>query len=293
MTKRTDKKGRSKGSLGSFVALEHFVLDCEAWQSLSLCARQAYIEIARVYSGTNNGSLALSARALSDRLHVSKATASRALKDLGERGFVEVSKHGGFNLKTGDRRATEWRLTRFKCDKTGQLPTKAFMDWKPAEIHFTVSPEGHSGFTRGTQQPVAAPKSDFVGTTRNRNGVSDTQSGFTTGPHIYSSHRPVAPHSPAKAGAANYGASVPTSPLHSQNPVATNTPTHGPESFTTITGQPLRSLFEIELSVPDALHSGLSWTSAFNANPLNASLAKLGRNIKRTGQSPPTIHKAA
>lgn len=188
MSRRIDRKGRSKGSLSSFVALEHFLLESEAWQSLSLCARQAYIEIARIYSGNNNGSLALSARGLSKRLHVSKATASRALGDLGERGFVEIAKNGGFNLKTGDRRATEWRLTRFKCDKTGQPPTKAFMAWKPSKIHFTVPPERHNGFTKGTQSPVASSKSDFVGTTRNRNGVSKLQSGLTTAPHIYSSH---------------------------------------------------------------------------------------------------------
>lgn len=281
MSRRTDKKGKSKGSLSAFVALEHFLLECEAWKSLSLCARQAYVEIARVYSGTNNGTLALSARGLSDRLSVSKMTASRALKDLEARGFVETVKHGGFNLKTGDRRATEWRLTRFKCDKTGQLPTKAFMAWKPAQIHFAVSPEGHSGITRGTQQPLAPPKNDFVSSTRYRNGVSEVQSGITTGPHIYSSHRPQAPLSPAQTGAANQRASIPSSQRNSQNPLATNTPASGPESFTTITGHPLRSLDELENEISPMLETDLPWQRVSEQNELKAALAKLGGAIRK------------
>lgn len=38
---------------------------------------------------------------------------------------------GGFNLKSGKRRATEWRLTRFTCDATGKLASKTFMNWRP------------------------------------------------------------------------------------------------------------------------------------------------------------------
>lgn len=241
MSCRQDKRGRSKGQLSAFVALEHFLLECEAWQSLSLCARQAYVEIARIYSGTNNGKLALSARGLSERLKVSKATASRALKDLGERGFVEIAKHGGFNLKNGNRRAAEWRLTRFKCDVTGQLPSKAFMAWKLSKIHLAVSPQAHPGFTRGTQRAPTPSKNDFVGTTRNRNGVPAMQSGLTTGPHIdiYHTADTKDTASNGDAGRANQRASIPSS-LHTLNL----------DTFQTIGGLALQSLAHLETSLP-------------------------------------------
>ena len=67
--KKIDKTGRSKTRKhDTFVALELFILHSEAWGSLSLAARQAYIEIAALYDQTNNGNLALSARQLAERL---------------------------------------------------------------------------------------------------------------------------------------------------------------------------------------------------------------------------------
>jgi hypothetical protein len=51
--------------------------------------------------------------------------ASRAFKELVDRGFIEETRHGGLSKKT--RYASEWRLTAFKCDLTGSLKTCAFM----------------------------------------------------------------------------------------------------------------------------------------------------------------------
>jgi hypothetical protein len=97
--------------------------------------------------------VALSARGLSERLRTSRATAARALNDLTARGFIEATRVGGFNLKSGERRATEWRLNRYKCDLTGQLPSQKYMRWKDGNFHFTISPESHNGLTR---EPLTA-----------------------------------------------------------------------------------------------------------------------------------------
>ena len=75
-----DKRGRSKRSLSPFVGLEHYLLDSPAWRSLTPVERCAYIEVARLYNGTNNGRLAMSGRRLADRLSIHKSSGSRALK---------------------------------------------------------------------------------------------------------------------------------------------------------------------------------------------------------------------
>jgi hypothetical protein len=140
MTRRHDATGRSKRKLDRFVALENYMLKSPAWQSLSLAARCAFVELRFLYDGSNNGRIALSARTLSERLPISRATASRAFMELVERGFIEAVRAGGFNIKTGERRATEWRLTSCRCDVTNSPSARTFMRWQGGKIHFTTSP---------------------------------------------------------------------------------------------------------------------------------------------------------
>jgi hypothetical protein len=291
---KKNRKGRSKLTLTSFVALDRFMLDCPAWLALSLAARSAYVEIVRLYSGENNGRIGLSARTLGTRLNISKSTAADALRDLVAKGFVDVAKPGGFNLKTGDKRGTEWRLTRWQCNVTQAPPSRSFMAWKPdtakPQKKITVRTQAHNGPATGPQGSEIASKAALVGTTPDRNAHFGQSSGAPGRTHIDFYHAPL---SPAKAGAANQRASVPTSPLKSQTPIATNNPAHGPESFTTIGGQPLKSLSEIEISIPVTLATDLPWQRVSEPNELKAALARLGGNIKRAGQSPPTIHNAA
>jgi hypothetical protein len=129
--------------------LEHYLLNSPAWRSLSLAARSAFIEMARNYVPGRNGRLAMSARMLAEALPISRATAARALQDLAARGFIEAVRPGGFNMKAGEGRASEWRLTLHKCDVTGENASRAFMRWQDGKIHFTVSPESQFGLTRG------------------------------------------------------------------------------------------------------------------------------------------------
>jgi hypothetical protein len=76
-------------------------------------------------SGFNNGTIALSARDAARLCKINKDTAGRSFKELIEEGFIEAVTPGGFSRK--DPHATEWRLTHQRCDKTGELPSKAFM----------------------------------------------------------------------------------------------------------------------------------------------------------------------
>lgn len=148
-----NKTGRSNRALSPFIALEHYMLASPAWQSLSLPARCALIEMLSIYNGRNNGSIGQSARMLAERLHIGRSTASRALNELTEKGFIEVVKASGFNMKSGPR-ATEWRLTMYPCHVTNETrPSKKFMRWHAGKMHLTAPPESQPGPTR---EPVTA-----------------------------------------------------------------------------------------------------------------------------------------
>ena len=116
-----------------------------AWKSLNCVERGVYIELAKRYGGTNNGRLACSLRQLAEELHIGKATVKRALDCLQERDFIICMKRGGFSMKV--RHATEWRLTEYKCDVTGALPTKEFMRWGEKATGSKMEP---NGFHHGT-----------------------------------------------------------------------------------------------------------------------------------------------
>lgn len=165
MARKHNATGRSRRRLTPFIALEHYLLNCPAWTSLSLAARCTFLELLRVYDGSNNGRLIMSARMLDERLPVSRATAARALKELQNRGFLEPVRPGGFNVKSGQRRASEWRVTCYRCDVTGALPAKTFMRWQTGKIHLAVSSESHSGLTREPAKTVAQQNCRLVAPT--------------------------------------------------------------------------------------------------------------------------------
>lgn len=136
--KRHNGTGRSTGA-PRYVALYHWFMRTDAWHALDTVSKCAYVEMAGRYAGpgSNNGRIPFSVREMANALRVSKATASRALQRLQELGFIALTKQGAFSVKV--RQATEWRLTEFGCDVTGQLATKDFTRW---EKQNTVSPEG-------------------------------------------------------------------------------------------------------------------------------------------------------
>ena len=126
-----------------FVQLFFWMLDTPAWRSLSPWAVVAYIDLARCYNGVNNGELYLSARELAKRCGCSRATAARAIAELVAKGFVEITRNSGFNVKGRPRQATEYRLTVLFCDLTKKPGSSAFKRWRS-----NVSPE-----TQSTEPP--------------------------------------------------------------------------------------------------------------------------------------------
>src|SRR5262245_2553043 len=93
----------------------------------------------------------MSVRTLGERLGCSKSTASRVLIELEDVGFIDTIKLGSFSRK--QHRASEYRLTWLRCDLTGNLPTKKFMQYFPLfhEKDRTVSSEGQKTPARPQQ----------------------------------------------------------------------------------------------------------------------------------------------
>jgi hypothetical protein len=146
MPKRHNKKGRS--TTERFVSLPYYLLDCPAWLSLSPVARSVFVELARLFNGSNNGFLALSARAAAERVGCSKNTAALAFHELQKKGFIEIAQAGYFDRKSSH--AAEYRLTLHECHRTHQRASKAFMPWRPDQPS-----KSEAGPIRGTASPTS------------------------------------------------------------------------------------------------------------------------------------------
>lgn len=132
-----NKTGRRKTG-PSFVQLFRYMLESPAWKSLSPQERAILLEVARLYNGQNNGFLALGVRAAAEGANVNKDTAAKCFRGLVDRGFLELAQAGEFNRNrfSGDElqatcRATEWRLTCHRCDRTHRPASRAFLQWQP------------------------------------------------------------------------------------------------------------------------------------------------------------------
>jgi DNA-binding transcriptional MocR family regulator len=196
MKRRTDKRGRSKGSLGSFVAVERYIMQTIAWRSLTPNARASYLEVYYGYDGVNNGRILLSSQMLADRLNRNKSTAARALKELEQYGFIECQSKGGFNCKLPH--ASEWRVTALKCDVTNASPSKRFMHWKPQDSKRSGTGE-LSGGIGTTDKPKATQNSPSQWHMHNREGSFEGVGGGTGATPLYSNQTAVATHTALNA----------------------------------------------------------------------------------------------
>ena len=156
------------------MQLFHFIKRSQAWHDLSLPARCALIELLDRFNGSNNGTIGLGCRELSAELNCSRDTANRALHELDDAGLARPTTVGVWRGK----RATEWALAFYVCNKTGELPNKSWPAWSQSDVKDAkVRPEGRKPSlspTTGTHKPKSS---------MNGNGVSPT-----TGTHVDSNH---------------------------------------------------------------------------------------------------------
>ncbi len=151
MSSKYRRKGKAK-----FIMIESYVKRSAAWKALTPIERAAYLEVKWRYDGLNNGRIGLGCRDLADEINMGRDTAARALDGLAAKGFIARAKPSAFSVK--NRAVTEWRLTEYSCDVTGQLPTKEFMRWEP-----TKKPQSHPSDTQSHPSDSATSKSPLSG----------------------------------------------------------------------------------------------------------------------------------
>lgn len=88
------KRSKEKRVEGRYIALPHQVIDSPSYRALGHPARALLIDIARQYSGTNNGRLVACAKYLQPLGWRSNDTVGRALTELKEAGFLVETRMG-------------------------------------------------------------------------------------------------------------------------------------------------------------------------------------------------------
>lgn len=116
-----------KGHGSSFVKLDHWMLDCEAWATMKPAPRALYLELKRLFNGSNNGTLFLSHRDAAKQLNIGRDTVAGYFSELTERGFI-VQTRGHCLGPSGIGRAATYALTEEALD--GSPASKGFMRWK-------------------------------------------------------------------------------------------------------------------------------------------------------------------
>lgn len=123
MSKRDHQKG-ALSHLGQFVALSYTMMDSPAYMGLSASAKVLLQDVARQYSGKNNGSLSPCWELMQRRGWKSQTTLNDAKKELRASRLITVTRKG----TRGPKGKPElWSINWLK------------MNWKP---DFDITPRG-------------------------------------------------------------------------------------------------------------------------------------------------------
>jgi hypothetical protein len=137
IAERTARKRNAKET-ARHVRLYYALLESPAWAALTATEILGYILFCKAYNGKNNGRITMSNRAIQAGARCSAGTASALVRKLEDVGLLRQMRPGVFTRHQDTRRAAEWRLTDFKCNVTGGLPTREWKQWRPSP---TVQPE--------------------------------------------------------------------------------------------------------------------------------------------------------
>ena len=121
--KKLNAIGQSRGE--RYVRLQWYMLQSEAWRSLTPNAKALLLDVWARHNGINNGEISYAVRE-ARKIGLGRHAATDAFDLLIERGFLRVTRNSGFNVKRRD--AHLWAVT---AEKVGDRPpTKDFMRWR-------------------------------------------------------------------------------------------------------------------------------------------------------------------
>ena len=119
-SKRTLKEAKQKRGGGAFVPLPFAVLRSQAFARLSPYGMKLLCDLLSQYSLSNNGDLCAAWTLMRPRGWKSKETLSKAIKELLESEWIEVTRQGGRH------KASLYAVTFFAIDECGgKLDVKA------------------------------------------------------------------------------------------------------------------------------------------------------------------------
>jgi len=96
-----------------YLKLTDNLLRSPAWESLSVVERALYVDVAGKFKGHNNGRIPYSIGDGAKALRISRRTTRRALKLLQKLGLLVRTKHGYFDPRTEQVKASEWYLPEY------------------------------------------------------------------------------------------------------------------------------------------------------------------------------------
>lgn len=129
---------------GGYIQVPNVVIESAAYRSLSLPARALLTELLYIYRPHRQGRICLEVRRAAELMGVHKDTASKAFRQLEDRGFIRERREAFYPA----RQAREWRIT-FLPDAAGHQPTD---EWKRYGDSLSQS-EGHAVLNEGTRCP--------------------------------------------------------------------------------------------------------------------------------------------
>ncbi len=175
-----------RGSGPKFVQIEHWVMDCEAWQTLKSGPRALYIELKRRFNGANNGEIFLSHRDAATAINVNKGTVGKYVAELRERGFIVVTQVHCLG-PSGVGQADLHALTELPIGKASA--TKDFRAWKKQK----PVRETRLSLSEKSGQAVRKTRLSANQKSENPDGLGgNDQVTRTENPDIYTSnHKPV------------------------------------------------------------------------------------------------------
>lgn len=98
MARRKVVVNTERGEKGGYAPMYYCVTRSQAFANLSAYANKLINDFLSQYNGSNNGDFCATYSLMQKRGWKSKGTLNRAIKELIEAGFIEVSRQGGRHL---------------------------------------------------------------------------------------------------------------------------------------------------------------------------------------------------
>ena len=134
-----------------FCALSFQLIDSEAFKHLSTSALCVLVLLKRCFNGNNNGEIHLSCREVAKKAKISRNTATKAFKELQQKGFITKVQQGYF--ASGCPVATIWELNTDK--NSGECrPSNEWKLWHVGDDFLENPPTNYLAQISATQSKI-------------------------------------------------------------------------------------------------------------------------------------------